>query len=224
MSGQGDDKLFSSLQSKLVQDFDVSFNVRQQFIITTEDKLRVTLHHHTECLTSKDRWWTPATLFITLLFVNATSTFHDWLGLPKETWHAISIVCTVVSGAWLLVTGLRAFNARTETSETLIAKIKQAGPILTRPPNSGDDHEKIWQDVFARIPTAKAFVRASAAAAHVLPTEGEYFVLGFSPDQKSPMDILGTATNRKLIESLLQEVTGKDWTLKLVMQYNLEAR
>jgi hypothetical protein len=57
--------------------------------------------------------------------------------------------------------------------------------------------------------------------AHVLPSDGRHFVLGFSPDQKSPMGILGTATNRKLIETLLREVSGKDWTLKLTVRENL---
>jgi DNA polymerase-3 subunit gamma/tau len=91
-------------------------------------------------------------------------------------------------------------------------------------PNGESDPEKIWQGVFAKIPATKAFVRNSAAAAHVLPSEGRHFVLGFSPEQKSPMDILGTATNRKLIESLLREVSGKDWTLKLTVQENLPAK
>jgi hypothetical protein len=35
---------------------------------------------------------------------------------------------------------------------------------------------------------------------------------------------LGTATNRKLIESLLQEVSGKDWTLKLTVQDDLPSK
>ena len=38
------------------------------------------------------------------------------------------------------------------------------------------------------------------------------------------MDILGTATNRKLIETLLREVSGKDWTLKLTVQENLPSK
>src|SRR4029077_16143886 len=87
--------------------------------------------------------------------------------------------------------------------------------------NDETDVDKIWENVFARIPTTKAFVRNSAVVAHVLPSEGRHFVLGFSPDQKSPMDILGTATNRKLIESLLHEVSGKDWTLKLTLRDDL---
>ena len=91
-------------------------------------------------------------------------------------------------------------------------------------PNGEREPEKIWQNVFARIPNTKAFVRNSAAVAHVLPSEGRHFVLAFSPDQKSPMDILGTATNRKLIESLLQEVSGKDWTLKLIVKDDLPGK
>jgi DNA polymerase-3 subunit gamma/tau len=86
------------------------------------------------------------------------------------------------------------------------------------------DPGRMWQRVFAKIPNTKAFVRNSAAAAHVLPSEGRHFVLGFSSDQKSPMDILGTTANRKLIESLLQEVSGKDWTLKLMIHKNLPSK
>jgi DNA polymerase-3 subunit gamma/tau len=91
-------------------------------------------------------------------------------------------------------------------------------------PNGESDIEKIWQGAYAKIPNTKAFVRNSAAAAHVLPSEGRHFVLGFSPDQKSPMDILGTATNRKLIETLLREVSGRDWSLKLTVQANLPSK
>jgi DNA polymerase III subunit gamma/tau len=90
--------------------------------------------------------------------------------------------------------------------------------------NDETDVDKIWQNAFARIPNTKAFVRNSATVARVLPSEGRHFVLGFSPDKKSPMDILGTATNRKLIESLLQDVSGRDWTLKLIMRDDLPAK
>lgn len=97
-------------------------------------------------------------------------------------------------------------------------------PRVAESPDGGDDAENIWQRVFSKIPTQKAFVRNSAAVAHVLPSEGRHFILGFSPDQKSPMDILGTASNRKLIETLLREVSGKDWTLNLTVRENLVSK
>jgi len=129
----------------------------------------------------------------------------------------------------------------TTEKKTLVAKAVAAGvspasksyaadtaastaPRVAESPNGDDDVETIWERAFSKIPTQKAFVRNSAAAAHVLPSEGRHFVLGFSPDQKSPMDILGTATNRKLIETLLREVSGKDWTLKLTMRENLPSK
>jgi DNA polymerase-3 subunit gamma/tau len=98
---------------------------------------------------------------------------------------------------------------------------EQKAPRVAESANGDDDVEEIWQRAFSKIPNQKAFVRNSAAVAHVLPSEGRHFVLGFSPDQKSPMNILGTATNRKLIETLLREVSGKDWTLKLTVRDHL---
>src|SRR6202030_4209594 len=85
---------------------------------------------------------------------------------------------------------------------------EQKAPRVAESADGNNDVEEIWQRAFSKIPNQKAFVRNSAAVAHVLPSEGRHFVLGFSPDQKSPMDILGTATNRKLIETLLREVSG----------------
>ena len=79
------------------------------------------------------------------------------------------------------------------------------------------DAEKIWQRVLAKIPAQKGFVRNSASAAHVLGIEGRNFKLGFAAGDKATMDILSTQTNRKFIETLLHEITGKDWTLKLTL-------
>jgi len=101
---------------------------------------------------------------------------------------------------------------------------EQRAPRVAESADGNNDVEEIWQRAFSKIPNQKAFVRNSAAVAHVLPSEGRHFVLGFSPDQKSPMDILGTATNRKLIETLLSEVSGKDWTLKLTVRDNLVSK
>ena len=91
-------------------------------------------------------------------------------------------------------------------------------------PSSNIDPAKVWQEVCAKIPAQKAFLRNSAAAAHVLGTEGRNFLLGFAPDQKSMMDILATQTNRKFLETLLHEITGKDWTMKLSVKEELPSK
>ncbi len=88
-------------------------------------------------------------------------------------------------------------------------------------PSSDIDPARVWQEVCAKIPAQKAFLRNSATTAHVLGTEGRNFLLGFAPDQRSMMDILGTQTNRKFLEILLHEIIGKDWTMKLSVKEEL---
>jgi len=86
------------------------------------------------------------------------------------------------------------------------------------------DANELWQKALAKIPTQKAFVRNSAAAAHVLGVEGRNFQLGFAPDDKAMMDILGTQANRKFLETLLHEITGTDWSVKLTVKEELPSK
>ena len=86
------------------------------------------------------------------------------------------------------------------------------------------DSENIWKSVLTKIPAQKAFVRNSASAAHVLGVEGRNFKLGFAVADKATMDILDTQANRKFIETLLHEISGKDWTLKLTVNEELASK
>jgi DNA polymerase III subunit gamma/tau len=88
-------------------------------------------------------------------------------------------------------------------------------------PMVGLDPARVWEQLSAKIPPQKAFLRTSAAAAHVLGIEGRNFLLGFSSDEKAMMEILGTQANRKFLEALLHEVTRKDWTLKISVKEEL---
>jgi DNA polymerase III subunit gamma/tau len=88
---------------------------------------------------------------------------------------------------------------------------------------SPDAHE-LWQKALVKIPAQKAFVRNSAAAAHVLGIDGRNFQLGFAPGDKAMMDILGTQANRKFLETLLHEITGSDWSVKLTVNEELPSR
>ena len=83
---------------------------------------------------------------------------------------------------------------------------------------------QVWEQLSAKIPPQKGFLRNSAGAAHVLGIEGRNFRLGFSPHEKSMMEIMGTQANRKFLETLLHEITGKDLSVKLSVQQDLAAR
>ena len=86
------------------------------------------------------------------------------------------------------------------------------------------DANELWQKSLAKIPAQKAFVRNSAAVAHVLGIEGRNFQLGFAPGDKAMMDILGTQANRKFLETILYEITGTDWSVKLAVKEELPSK
>jgi DNA polymerase III subunit gamma/tau len=110
-------------------------------------------------------------------------------------------------------------------SENKSTHVAESPPKYKAADRAADiDPVQVWQQLSAKIPQQKGFLRNSAAAAHVLGVEGRNFQLGFSPSEKAMMDILGTQPNRKFLESLLHEITGKDWSVKLTVNEQLPAR
>jgi len=81
--------------------------------------------------------------------------------------------------------------------------------------------EKAWDEVISRIPKHKGFLHNLAASAHFMGIEGRNFVLGFPPEQKSLIETVGTANNRKFLESLMAKVTGKELSAKLITKEGL---
>ena len=105
------------------------------------------------------------------------------------------------------------------------SRVAESPPKYKAAESSADvDPARVWEQLSAKIPPQKAFLRNSAAAAHVLGIEGRNFQLGFSPNEKAMMDILGTQTNRKFLETLLHEITGRDWTVKLTVNDELPSK
>ena len=106
--------------------------------------------------------------------------------------------------------------ADTAATTTATARVEEKAAAI--------DAQELWDRVLAKIPAPKAFVRNSAIAAHVLGIEGRNLKLGFATGDKAMMDIMGTQANRKFVETLLHEITGKDWTLKLTVNEELVSR
>jgi DNA polymerase-3 subunit gamma/tau len=102
------------------------------------------------------------------------------------------------------------------TAATTAARVEEKSETI--------EPQKLWERVLAKIPAQKGFVRNSALAAHVLGIEGRNYKLGFASGDKPMMEILGTQANRKFVETLLHEITGKDWTLKLTVNEELASK
>ena len=111
------------------------------------------------------------------------------------------------------------------TAATTAATVSDSGyKSAPRVAETSPDANDLWQRVLAKVPAQKAFVRNSAAAAHVLGIEGRNFQLGFAPGDKAMMDILGTQANRRFLETLFHEITGTDWSVKLSVKEELPSK
>jgi DNA polymerase-3 subunit gamma/tau len=114
-----------------------------------------------------------------------------------------------------------------EESAAQKAGVTDAGDSKASAPRVAEtspDANELWQKILTKVPAQKAFMRNSASAAHVLGIDGRNFQIGFAPGDKAMMDILGTQANRKFLETLLHEITGKDWSLRLTIKEELPSR
>ena len=84
------------------------------------------------------------------------------------------------------------------------------------PPQAAAEIEpaKVWETVLSRIP-ARGFLRTLVDSLSYVGTDGRNFIVGYPPEEKSSIETLATAANRRQLETLLKEISGRDWTLRL---------
>ena len=89
--------------------------------------------------------------------------------------------------------------------------------------SSLSDPGQIWEQVCAKIP-ARGFLRTLVDSLTVIGAEGRHFVLGYPPAEKSAIETLATTSNRRQLENLLKESSGRDWSVKLEARDGLPSR
>jgi DNA polymerase III subunit gamma/tau len=146
--------------------------------------------------------------------IEKLSQLRDGKIVPQK--QSTSVVATVppAPGKHAADTAATTATAVSDSGHNKSARVAETSP----------DANELWQKVLAKVPAQKAFVRNSAAAAHVLGIEGRNFQLGFAPGDKAMMDILGTQANRRFLETLLHEITGTDWSVKLGVKEELPSK
>src|SRR4051812_44362170 len=80
----------------------VAYNVHQDLIVVTRDKVELCLTKHVKMMEQRKAWLVPFGVLLSAVVALATSTFHDSMGLKAEAWHAVFIVLGVISGGLTL--------------------------------------------------------------------------------------------------------------------------
>ena len=85
------------------------------------------------------------------------------------------------------------------------------------------DPNELWQKVLAKIP-AKGLLRTLSESVRPIGIDGRNFLLGHSPDDRSQIEVLASVNNRRQLEALLNETTGRDWSVKFVAKDGIPSR
>ncbi|MFZ4672523.1 MAG: hypothetical protein ACOYLT_10965 [Flavobacterium sp.] len=112
-----------NIQDKFVNQ--VRTNTKSDLIEITEDKLENILLKHLKKISKVDGWFTPVSLFFTILIVLLTSTFNDFLNVEKSVWKAIFIIGLIITLAWSIKAIYQSIRcSKSATINYLIGEIK----------------------------------------------------------------------------------------------------
>ena len=106
-------------------------------------------------------------------------------------------------------------NAAAGTAATTAPRVEEKAIAL--------DPEKIWEQVLARIP-AKGLLRTLSESVRPIGIDGRNFLLGHSPDDRSKIEVLASVNNRRQLEALLKEASGRDCSVKFVAKDGIPSR
>jgi hypothetical protein len=113
-----------SLGRGLVQTSKAHINLGQDFIVTTEDRLRLCLANYMESLKQQTGWITPVSLFCSFILCFATSKFQDKFGFQAATWEAFFFLCAIASVIWGVVAIIKALLTKA-TVDTIVRELKK---------------------------------------------------------------------------------------------------
>lgn len=113
-----------NLQSDIVDTLIVHKNVKQEIVMVSIDRLKLTLQEHHNIIKNKNAWTDALAIFIALLLADLASEFHDFLGVEASVWKAIFIISTVVALIYFIRCVYYALKS-TSNIDDLIEKIKR---------------------------------------------------------------------------------------------------
>ncbi len=149
----------------------VHYNVGQQVIITTADKLFRPLSEWKRTIEKHHSWTGPVPLFLTLLLSLVTTDTKDRFGITKDAWSATFLLLTMAAGLWMLYT-LVQLLIKCASIDDVVEQIKNSQPSAEVPsgigPRLGEETRLIIES--ARYGAGGKFVDVQAALAKRLET------------------------------------------------------
>jgi len=122
-------------------------------------------------------------------------------------------------------TAPKATERPTSNVQRSTSKSEQAvtAPVV-KEGNESLDVNELWEKALGEIRKRRPLIKGWIDSAKPLGREGRTFLLGFPPEQKTAMESIAMPRNRDFLESVLKEISGRDWTLKFSLKEGLEVQ
>ena len=115
-------------QEDLKSDVIIHKNLTQDVLLTTEDKMKLTLIEYREVLASRAEWLGAGVLALSFLSSLLFTSFKDIGPLKASTWQAIYAIFFMLSfGRFIVVLYKMYVNRKKATINYVIRRIKQSG-------------------------------------------------------------------------------------------------
>jgi len=115
-------------QEDLKSDVIIHKNLTQDVLLTTEDKMKLTLIEYREVLASRAEWLGAGVLALSFLSSLLFTSFKDIGSLKASTWQAIYAIFFILSfGRFVIVLYKMYVNRKKATINYVIRRIKQSG-------------------------------------------------------------------------------------------------
>lgn len=117
-----------AINKELIKNLKVhtSTNLDQEVIITTEDKVRISLMKYLNKMGKKDSWVAPGGILLTIVITLLTTNFKTFY-FSADTWTAVFIIAGIISLIWLVYC-LKNIFVSVEMDE-VIDELKEGSPV-----------------------------------------------------------------------------------------------
>jgi hypothetical protein len=95
LSGPGSSSILG-IGGEIIKNSSVHSNVAQEFIVTTADKVTISLIEHRAALKAQNDWRTPVGILLAILPTLVAADFKPFLGLEPSVWQAMFILGSLI--------------------------------------------------------------------------------------------------------------------------------
>lgn len=113
-------ELSPEFKDELINSSSLKYNVGQEFITVSREKVELILIKNINKISSKLLFLTPLSVFLTVLLSLLTAEFRDRFGLGKDVWFAFYIMCGIFSLGFCIYLSVKAYKARKITIDSIV--------------------------------------------------------------------------------------------------------